>query len=43
MELLVLDRSDFTRLLRRAEPSVAIKILKSVAARLQEADHQVTN
>jgi CRP-like cAMP-binding protein len=42
MELLVLDRNDFTRLLR-AEPSVAIKILKSVAARLQEADHQVTN
>ena len=42
MELLVLDRGDFTVLLRAA-PDVAIKILKSVAARLQEADHQVTN
>src|SRR5262245_37923937 len=42
MELLVLDANDFTRLLR-AEPSVTIKILKSVAARLQEADHQVTD
>ena len=42
MELLVLDRRDFTVLLRTA-PDVAIKILASVAARLQEADHQVTN
>jgi CRP/FNR family transcriptional regulator, cyclic AMP receptor protein len=42
MELLVLDRGDFTVLLRAA-PDVAIKILKSLAARLQEADHQVTN
>ncbi len=42
MELLVLDRRDFTVLVRTT-PDVAIKILASVAARLQEADHQVTN
>ena len=42
MELLVLDRSDFT-ILVRVEPHVAIKILASLAARLQEADRQVTN
>ena len=42
MELLVLDRSDFTMLLYEA-PEVAIKILKAVATRLQKADRQVTN
>ena len=42
MELLVLDRSDFTILVRTA-PDVAVKILASVAARLQAADHQVTD
>jgi CRP-like cAMP-binding protein len=42
MEVLVLDRRDFTVLLRTT-PDVALKILASVAARLQEADHQVTN
>ena len=42
MDLLVLDRSDFTILVRTA-PDVAVKVLASVAARLQEADHQVTD
>lgn len=42
MELLVLDRRDFTVLVRTT-PDVAVKILESLAARLQEADHQVTN
>ena len=42
MELLVLDRGDFRMLLRSA-PDVAIKVLASVAARLQEADRQITN
>ena len=42
MELLVLDRSDFT-ILVRVEPYVAVKVLASLAARLQEADYQVTN
>ena len=42
MELLVLDRSDFTVLLH-SEPEVAMKILKVVATRLQGADRQVTN
>ena len=42
MELLVLDRGDFTMLLYSA-PEVTVKILKAVATRLQEADRQVTN
>jgi CRP/FNR family transcriptional regulator, cyclic AMP receptor protein len=42
MELLVLDRRDFTFLVR-VQPDVAVKILASVAARLQSADRQVTN
>jgi CRP-like cAMP-binding protein len=42
MELLVLDRGDFT-ILVRVEPYVAVKLLASLAARLQQADHQVTN
>ena len=42
MELLVLDRRDFT-ILVHVEPYVAVKILTSLAARLQDADHQVTN
>jgi CRP-like cAMP-binding protein len=42
MELLVLDRGDFRMLLRSA-PDVAIKVLASLAARLQEADRQITN
>ena len=42
MDLLVLDRSDFTMLVR-TDPYVAIKILDSLATRLQEADRQVTN
>jgi CRP/FNR family transcriptional regulator, cyclic AMP receptor protein len=42
MELLVLDRSDFTTMLRAA-PEVAVKLLRSVAARLQEAEQRVTN
>jgi CRP-like cAMP-binding protein len=42
MELLVLDRNDFTMLIR-AEPYVAVKILASLAARLKEADRQVTD
>jgi len=42
MELLVLDRTDFTTLVR-VEPYVAVKIMTSLAARLQQADHQLTN
>jgi CRP-like cAMP-binding protein len=42
MELLVLDRGDFT-ILVRVEPYVAVKLLASLAARLQRADHQVTD
>ena len=42
MEFLVLDARDFTTLLY-VEPSVAVKILASLAARLQLADRQVTN
>ncbi len=42
MELLVLDRRDFTVLVRTT-PDVAVKILESLAARLQAADHQPTN
>jgi CRP-like cAMP-binding protein len=42
MELLVLDRRDFT-ILVRVVPDVAVNMLASLAARLQEADHQVTN
>ena len=42
MDLLVLDRSNFTMLLHAA-PEVAIKMLKAVATRLQDADRQVTN
>ena len=42
MELLVLDRRDFTMLVRTT-PDVAVKILESLAARLQAADHQPTN
>jgi voltage-gated potassium channel len=42
MELLVLDRSDFTTLVR-VEPYVSVKIMASLATRLQQADHQVTN
>ena len=42
MELLVLDRRDLAILLRGA-PDVALKMLASIAARLQEADHQVTH
>ena len=42
MELLVLDRRDFTFLVR-VQPDVAVKILASLAARLQSADHQVTD
>jgi CRP/FNR family transcriptional regulator, cyclic AMP receptor protein len=42
MELLVLDRRDLAILLRGA-PDVALKMLGSIAARLQEADHHVTH
>jgi CRP/FNR family transcriptional regulator len=42
MEVLVLDRSDFTPLLRAA-PDVTIKILRAVAARLQEVDRRLTD
>ena len=42
MEVLVLDRRDFTDMLRTS-PGITIKVLKSVAERLQHADRQVTN
>jgi CRP/FNR family transcriptional regulator, cyclic AMP receptor protein len=42
MELLQLDRGDFT-ILVRTTPYVAIKIMESLASRLQEADRQVTD
>jgi CRP-like cAMP-binding protein len=42
MEILVLDRNEFTPLLRAA-PDVTIKILRAVAARLQEVDRRLTD
>jgi CRP-like cAMP-binding protein len=42
MELLVLDRREFMMLLRSAS-DVTIKVLTSVAVRLQQADQQVTH
>jgi voltage-gated potassium channel len=42
MELLVLDRRDFT-ILVRVVPDIAVKMLASLAARLQEADRAITN
>jgi CRP-like cAMP-binding protein len=41
MVLLALDRRDFNNLLW-SSPTVTVKILRSVAARLQQADPQVT-
>jgi len=42
MVVLALDRREFNTVLHTS-PTVALKVLRSVASRLQEADHQVTD